>query len=531
MENTQQISEMLKTAMEAGSISAADLAYKADISIESMRAMLQGKVTSYTDLEKVSGYLKIEIPIVQDATIREVATQENTQNEIQQKTQAAHTQETDILASFILDGDEYAPQEAARMMTQSAGGSWVHSWTDAFVDFENHNKARPISTLPMPNGDISVDMAFPHELVEAGSIPSLLSVLGACLTGTDTKLADIRVPSTLMRTFNGPAWGIRGLRDRLNKYGRPLTSVTIRPMNGLSPRMYGRAAYEALVGGIDFTCDPTMMHSLPGNDWRQRFRFCSEAARAAEDETGERKEHIVNITASTTEEILTRAEYAKEYGIFALSIDTAAVGWTTLASVAKWCRENDQILFAMGGRSLQSGVMSEQLTAKLLRLVGCDVISTGSPLGGQTNKRRRIKGVMTTMTEQNIAPFEENGIHFDQPTCHMESSMPAVGGGHNPWHFARLIDALGDDFIIQCGGSVMGHPWGSTSGATATRTAIEALIKARGEGENLNVEGRKILQKAAKQCDELQMALDHWNEGAFLFGVIDNNTSGKVEKK
>jgi len=44
-------------------------------------------------------------------------------------------------------------------------------------------------------------------------------------------------------------------RDKLNKYGRPLLGCTIKPKLGLSAKNYGRAVYECLRGGLDFTKD------------------------------------------------------------------------------------------------------------------------------------------------------------------------------------------------------------------------------------------------------------------------------------
>ena len=77
----------------------------------------------------------------------------------------------------------------------------------------------------------------------------------------------------------------------------------------------------------------------------------------------------------------------------------------------------------------------------------------------------------------------------------------------------------------------MGHPWGSAAGATAARVAVEAVVKAQAESTNIAVDSREILQNAQRQCPELRVALDHWQEGAFLFGVVlggDAVTGAKV---
>ena len=436
--------------------------------------------------------------------------------------QATYSQEAsqlNIVATFTVDNADISPSEAARLLESAACGTWVSCWTEDYIS-PNTSKPKAVAARALGSGQTEVDILFPHSMVEEGSITGILSVLGAAVTSTGAKMVDIRVPELFLRTFQGPSFGVQGLRDMTGKYGRPLLSTTLRPMHGLSPKMYGRAAYEALKGGVDITCDPTLLHSIPGNTWRDRFRYTAEAVHSASGESNEFKAHAANITAGTLEQMQERAEWAKELDLGLVMVDSAAIGWTALQSIAGWCHRQDMALCAMGGRALAGNMMSEQLEAKLLRLIGADVASIGSPLKGSTSQRRYSVGTVNVMRETTLPPSPENGILFDQPFAGMASCFPAVGGGHNPWHFPRLIDALGNDTIIQCGGSVMGHPWGSAAGATANRVAIESLVQARGEGQSLNVDGRHVLQRAMKYSPELKEALEFWQEGSFLFGVI-----------
>jgi len=62
-------------------------------------------------------------------------------------------------------------------------------------------------------------------------------------------------------TCNGPPQGIQVERDIMNKYGRPLLGCTIKPKLGLSAKNYGRACYEGLRGGLDFTKDDENVNS------------------------------------------------------------------------------------------------------------------------------------------------------------------------------------------------------------------------------------------------------------------------------
>jgi ribulose-bisphosphate carboxylase large chain len=158
------------------------------------------------------------------------------------------------------------------------------------------------------------------------------------------RLEDLRIPIAYMKTFQGPPHGITVERDKLNKYGRPLLGCTIKPKLGLSAKNYGRAVYECLRGGLDFTKDDENINSQPFMRWRDRFLFVQEAIEKAQAETGEIKGHYLNVTAPTSEEMMERAEFAKEIGTPIIMHDYLTGGFTANTSLAKWCRRNGLLL-------------------------------------------------------------------------------------------------------------------------------------------------------------------------------------------
>ncbi|NBV54656.1 MAG: helix-turn-helix domain-containing protein, partial [Proteobacteria bacterium] len=167
-----------------------------------------------------------------------------------------------------LENTELSARAAGDLLLQAAQGGpagWAGRYMAADVP-----AVRLVDSQQVGTRRLEVVVAFPHTLLEAGSIASLLSVASSALAGTGARLLDVAVPEILLRTFSGPMLGLRTVQDRFNKHGRPLLACTIRPMQGLSARMYGRAVYEALMGGMDFTADPTLLHSVAGNNWRER---------------------------------------------------------------------------------------------------------------------------------------------------------------------------------------------------------------------------------------------------------------------
>ena len=177
---------------------------------------------------------------------------------------------------------------------ESSTGTWTTVWTDLLTDLDYY-KGRAYRIEPVP-GDPNAFYAFiayPLDLFEEGSVVNVLTSLVGNVFGfkavRSLRLEDIRFPLAYVKTCGGPPNGIQLERDRLNKYGRPLLGCTIKPKLGLSAKNYGRAVYECLRGGLDFTKDDENINSQPFMRWQHRFEFVMEAVQKAEQETGERK--------------------------------------------------------------------------------------------------------------------------------------------------------------------------------------------------------------------------------------------------
>ena len=66
-----------------------------------------------------------------------------------------------------------------------------------------------------------------------------------------------------------------------------------------------------------------------------------------------------------------------------------------------------------------------------------------------------------------------------------------------------------------------GHRAQAAAGAAANRVALEACVKARNAGREIEREGRDILMEAAKHSPELAIALETWKEIKFEFDTVD----------
>src|SRR4051812_21034001 len=204
--------------------------------------------------------------------------------------------ETDLLACFKIVAQDGVPREeaAAAIAAESSTGTWTTVWTDLLTDLDHYKgRAYRIEDVPGDPEAFYAFVAYPIDLFEEGSVVNVLTSLVGNVFGfkaiRSLRLEDIRFPVAYVRTCGGPPNGIQVERDRLNKYGRPLLGCTIKPKLGLSAKNYGRAVYECLRGGLDFTKDDENINSQPFMRWNHRFEFVMEAVHKATAETGEKK--------------------------------------------------------------------------------------------------------------------------------------------------------------------------------------------------------------------------------------------------
>jgi ribulose-bisphosphate carboxylase large chain len=441
--------------------------------------------------------------------------------------------DSDILAVFKVIPQPGVPREeaAAAVCAESSTATWTTVWTDLLTDLDYYKgRAYAIEDVPGDDEAFYAFVAYPMGLFEEGSIVNVFTSLVGNVFGfkavRSLRLEDVRFPLWFVTTCDGPPHGIQVERDKLDKYGRPMLGCTIKPKLGLSAKNYGRAVYECLRGGLDFTKDDENVNSQPFMRWRDRFEFCQEAIEKAEKETGERKGHYLNVTAPNMEEIYRRAEFAKEIGSPIIMSDYLTIGWAAHSSLSRWCRANGMLLHvhrAMHGvidRNPRHGI-NFRVLAKLLRLLGGDHLHSGTVVGKLEGDRAATLGWVDLMRERHVKEDRSRGLFFDQPWGHMAPVMPVASGGIHVWHMPALLAIFGDDAVFQFGGGTLGHPWGNAAGAAANRIALEACVRARNEGRDVEREGKDILTAAAQSSPELKIAMETWREIKFEFDVVD----------
>ncbi|KAK4733695.1 hypothetical protein R3W88_007956 [Solanum pinnatisectum] len=367
------------------------------------------------------------------------------------------TKDTDIVAAFQVTPQPGTPPEEAEVVTTVR--------TNGLTSLDRYKgRCYYIECVVGEKDQYIAYIAYPLDLFEEGSITNMFtSIVGNVFRFKDLRalrLEDLRIPSAYVKTF----------QDKLNKYGRPLLGCTIKPKLGLSAKNYGRAVYECLRSGLDFTKDDENVNSQPFMHWRDHFLFCTEALFKAQAETGEIKGHYLNATARTYNGLLLHIHRAMH-----TVIDR---------------QKNHCIHF--------------RVLAKALPMSSGDHIHSGTVVG-------KLEG------ERDITLGFVDLLHW----VSLPGVLPVASGGIHVWYMPALTKIFGDDSVLQFGGGTLGHPWGNAPGAVTNRVALEACVKARNEGRDHAREGNEIIREACKWSPELAIACEVWKEIVFNFAVVD----------
>lgn len=391
--------------------------------------------------------------------------------------------ETDIICHFHLEPGDLPLREAAgAVAAESSIGTWTELRTLKPYMMELRARVYEIRGH-------RVSVAYPIELFEPGNLPNLLSSVAGNIFGMSAisklKLLDIELPEELLRSYPGPRYGIEGVRELLGIRDRPLLGTIIKPKLGLKTRDHAMVAYMAWRGGCDIVKDDENLANQRFNPFEDRVVETLEMRDRAEEETGERKAYLVNITAETRE-MLRRAEYVEDHGGRYVMIDILTAGFAALQTLReagfKLALHGHRAGHAAFTRPERHGV-SMKVIAKLARIAGIDQLHVGSAVGKMAEQREQVL---------------ENIEALKMPMKGIKPAMPVASGGLHPALVPELLKIFGVDAIIQAGGGVHGHPDGTEAGAKAMRQTIEAAMKGIS------------LREYAEEHPELKKALERW---------------------
>ncbi|RLE54831.1 MAG: type III ribulose-bisphosphate carboxylase [Candidatus Methanomethylicota archaeon] len=370
--------------------------------------------------------------------------------------------ESDVICKYYVEpADTSIKIAAGGIAAESSIGTWTKVLTE-----KNYVKKLAAKVYSINGRKISI--AYPVEIFEKGNMANILSSVAGNIYGLklikNLRLLDMYFPKELAESFQGPNFGIEGIRETLKIWDRPLIGTIIKPKIGLNSKDHANIAYKAWIGGCDLVKDDENLADQPFNRFKDRLTLTLEARDKAEEETGMIKAYIPNISAET-EKMLERMDMIKSQGGRYLMIDIITCGFSALQTVRK--HSGRLIIHAHRAghaaftKNRKHGVKMKVI-CKISRLIGVDQLHVGTAVGKMSEDKMEVL--------ENIKALKGKLYNF-------KPVLPVASGGLHAGLIPPLMEIFGKDVIIQAGGGIHGHKMGIEAGAKSMKQAVEASLK------------------------------------------------------
>ena len=299
------------------------------------------------------------------------------------------------------------------------------------------------------------------------SMSALMTILFGNISASGMiRLIDVAFPKKFIAQFQGPKFGVQGMRDVLGVPERPLLNAMIKPNIGWTPDEGADLFYKACKGGVDVIKDDELM--LADSAFCplvERVTKFMAAEKRVFEETGEHSLYAVNISDETAK-VRDNAYRVLEAGGNCLMVNVYTTGFDTLKMLADDPNINVPILAHVNfagtmASSTYTGIAAPLLVGKITRLAGGDFQINGHPFG---------KFPVSYKLFYRCFKF------FTQPWWNIKPMMYACSGGTTQLAVEKIVKAVGTDVMLAAGGGVHGHPDGSEAGAKSMRQAIDAAM-------------------------------------------------------
>lgn len=317
------------------------------------------------------------------------------------------------------------------------------------------------------------------------NVPMLLLTIAGNFSEfpTDTRLLDLYIPKKVAEQFQGPKFGIQGMRDILGVHDRPLSLHIIKPKMGMTPEQTAAQVYETGMGGANLCKDDEMLSELSYCTLEDRLAAVMESIDRVEQETGHKMLYMVSIT-DEVDKVVDKAHWAVENGANGLLLAYSS-GLSTLRVLAEDPAIQVPIMLHPSHMLSMLPRINFPTLSKLCRLCGADLQlspTIWSAIPGANSAEECYRTAQTLH-----APF-----------YHIKQCWPMPAAGMHPGVVEAVLAEYGTDIIIPAGGGMLGHPMGYRSGAKAWQQAFDAAL------------ADIPLVEAAKENEELRAALEKW---------------------
>lgn len=403
---------------------------------------------------------------------------------------------------------EKAPEckDLEQACEEIAKESSIGTWTEIATLSEDIAERLKPSTFYIDSKNNLIKIAYSEDLFEAGNMPQILSAIAGNIYGmkalNNLRLIDVSFPQGILKEYNGPQFGISGIKKLLGINNRPILGTIVKPKVGLNEIQHAAVCKQAWMGGLDIVKDDENLTSMTFNNFEKRVTETLRERDKAERATGEKKIYMPNITAKFSI-MKERAEFVHDLGGEYVMVDILTIGFSALQEIREYLEDKKMIIHAHRAmhaaltRNKKHGITMLAL-AKLMRIIGMDQLHTGTVIGKMEGSKQEVIDTNNVITQSYVKGNDKTML--EQEWGDLKPTLPVASGGLSPLHIPQLIEILGTDMVFQFGGGCHGHPDGTFSGAKAIRQAVEATLN--------HIE----LSEYADTHIELKRAIEKWSK-------------------
>jgi ribulose-bisphosphate carboxylase large chain len=314
----------------------------------------------------------------------------------------------------------------------------------------------------------TLELSWPIENLGA-CLPTLMATIAGNLfelrAVTGLRLTDLRLPSSFVSAYPGPAFGITGTRRLAGVAKGPLIGTIIKPSVGLSPEQTAEQVRELVAGGIDFIKDDELQADGPHCPFDERVRAVMRVVNEAAERTGKKAMVAFNLTGDL-EKMRRRHDLVLAEGGTCVMVCLLSVGIVGLHELRRHAQLPIHAHRAGWGYLTRSPALGWDYAPwqKIWRLAGADHLH----VNGLRNKFSESDESVIAAARSVLAPV--------MPSAPM-TAMPVFSSGQTGLQAHDTYAALGcADLIHTAGGGIFGHPNGVAAGVEALRESWTAAM-------------------------------------------------------
>ena len=410
-----------------------------------------------------------------------------------------------VVASYYLrdrlEGQKFL-DHLALVQAMGLEGS-TGTWEKVAEDTEEVRKAlssKMVGYHEIPTDDpytksAVVQLAFPIRAWGDNVPMMLLAIAGNCFAySKNIMLTDLFIGKKLLAKFQGPKFGVDGIRELTGVKERPLSLHIIKPKMGMTPEQVANQVAQTIEGGADMCKDDEMTADVYNSTMEQRLEKVMEVINRAADKTGKKMIYLCSITDEPSK-MLDKAKRAVEMGANGLLVAYSA----GLGALRELTNDPDINVPVMLHASHMIAMMKQiawPVLAKLCRLCGADMMLTPT-MWSSIPMVSMEEGIRTSFMK--LAPWG-----------HIKRTFPMPCAGVYPGVAEVIIGEYGPDIVIPAGGGMLGHPDGYTAGAQAWQQAIAAVMAEVPLDEAARKKENKALRGALEKWGYMERPKAPW---------------------